>query len=245
MPYIATIDLMAIELPSEVAQLLNFIGIPWIDVNEDKVREFATHVRSFAQDLKGTHGDATATLQSMGEGWSGAAYEALMNMWGSKFTSHIGEIVECCDVLAEALDVGAEFIEGQKIFCIGELAVMAAEFVADQAASVATLGIAEAALPVIEEATTKLMEFAEQQIEQYVIGQIANAALQPLMDKLESTAEKLLFGGGGASGAVGEGFSMDHAHIIAHAQQMQGHADTIRGHGATFASNVQALDFSS
>jgi hypothetical protein len=37
---------MAIELPGPVAQLLSFIGIPWINVNEDKVREFRWSGRS-------------------------------------------------------------------------------------------------------------------------------------------------------------------------------------------------------
>lgn len=237
---------VAIELPGEVAQLLNFIGIPWINLNEDKVREFAGHVRTFASDLSNAHGDATATLKSLGAGYSGASYEALMDLWGSKFTRHVGDVTECCDVLATALDAGADFVVAQKIFCIGELVAMAAEFVADQAASVATLGIAEAALPVIEEATDKLMEYAEQQLEQYMIGQIANAALKPLMTKIESMMQNLVFGEESkAAAAIGSGFSMDHEHIEAHAAMMEEHGATIRAHASKFTSSVSGLDFGS
>jgi uncharacterized protein YukE len=237
---------MAIELPGEVAQFLNFIGIPWININEDKVREFATEVRRFAQNISDAHGNATATLNALGSGYQGAAYEALMHMWGVKSTAHINDLVEGCGILATALDVGADFIEGQKIACIGELAGMAAAFVADQAAAVVTAGASEAALPLIEEGAQKLMSFAEQQIEQYIIGEIANAALQPLMGKVESMVEGLVLGGGGSGGGgAGSGIEVDYGHLEAHAEMMNNHAETMRGHAGTFTSNVAALNFNS
>ena len=49
-------------------------------------------------------------------------------------------------------------------------------FVADQAAAVATVGIAEAAVPVIIAAGRKLAESLIQDLEQYVIGQAIEAA---------------------------------------------------------------------
>lgn len=235
---------MAIELPSEVAQFLNFIGIPWININEDKVREFSTHVRQFGSDVADAHGNATATLTQLGSGYQGAAYEALMKMWGSKSTTHINELVDGCKVLATALDVGADFIEGQKIACIGELIGMAVAFAADQAAAVVTLGASEAALPLIEEGAEKLMEFAEQQVEQYIIGEIANAALQPLIGKIEAMVQGLVIEGGG-EGVAGPSYEVDLDHVTTHAAVMKSHADTINGHVATFTSNLRSLDFTS
>jgi uncharacterized protein YukE/DNA-binding transcriptional regulator YdaS (Cro superfamily) len=236
--------LVAIELPSEVAQLLNFVGIPWINLNEDKVREFAVHVRKFATDISGVHQDAQSTLQELGNGYSGAAYEALVRMWGSK-SAHMNDLVEGCGILAPALEAGAALIESVKVACIAELAVMAAEFIADQAASVATLGIAEAALPVIEEATTKLMDFAVQQIEQFIIGEIMNAALQPLLDRLNRMVQGLLIQPGIGTGDPGTGFEVHHEHLAVHAQRMGAHAETARGHVSAFTSNLGALDFAS
>lgn len=236
---------MAIELPSEVAQFLNFMGVPWINVNEDKVREFATHVRQFGADISNAHGDATATLKALGSGYKGAAYEALMSMWGSKSTTHISELVDGCTVLATALDVGADFIQAQKIACIGELVGMAAAFVADQAAAFVTFGASEAALPLIEEGAEKLMSFAEQQIEQHIIGEIANAALQPLVGKVGQLAEGLVFGNGGGGGTVGASYEVDLEHLSTHALIMKGHADTVAGHVDAFTSNLRSLDFNS
>lgn len=236
---------MAIELPGPVADFLNFVGIPWINVNETKVREFASHVQQFSADVSDVHAHATSTLNQLGSGYSGAAYDALMSMWGAKSTSRIAELTEGCGVLASALEAGAALIEGQKIACIGELIGMAAAFAADQAAAVVTLGASEAALPLIEEGATRLIEFAEQEIEQTIIGQVAGAALQPLMDKAESMAEGLLLGGGGGGGPVGSGFAVDNEHVDAHASRMQAHADELASHVHRFTSNVASLDFSS
>jgi uncharacterized protein YukE len=236
---------MAIELPGPVAQLLNFIGIPWININEDKVRDFATHTRQFAQDISDAHGDAEATLKKLGSGYEGMAYESLMRMWGGRSSSHVKELVEACHVLAAALDGGADFIEAQKGICIGQLGAMAATFLADQAAAVMTAGLAEAALPAIEEGATKLVEYTEQQLEQYIIGEITNAAMQPLTEKIENMVVGLVIPESGSPVEKGSGFRVDHHHLDAHAQLMQAHADKVDGHVAKFASKLDALDFSS
>jgi hypothetical protein len=147
-------------------------------------------------------------------------------------------------VLATALDAGADLIVAQKWACIGELAGMAIAFAADQAAAVVTFGASEAALPLIEEGAEKLMEFAEQQIEQYIIGEIANAALQPLMGKIESLVQGLVLEGGG-EGVAGSSYEVDFDHVTTHAAVMKSHAETVNGHVATFTGNLRSLDFSS
>jgi uncharacterized protein YukE len=240
---------MAIELPSEVAWFLNFIGVPWININEDKVREFATHVRTFGSSVQDAHQNASSTLQQMGASYSGSSYEALMSMWGSKSTQHMTELIDGCNVLATALDGGADFIEGQKIACIAELAVMAASFVADQAAAVVTFGASEALMPVIIEGAEKLMDFAVQQVEQYVIGQILNAALKPLIDKMGSAVQGLVLDtesavlGVGGGGSAGDAFNVDPDAIEGHAGVIQGHAQTMSAQVSTFSSNLRGLSF--
>jgi len=236
---------VAVELPSEVAQFLDFIGVPWINVNEDKVRDFAAHVRQFAADLGDVHQDATATLTSLGTGYTGAAYESLMRMWSNKSSAHLTDLIGGCAVLAGALDVAADFIAGQKAACLAELAVMAVSFVADQAAAVLTFGAAEAAEALIVEGARKLMEYAGQQIEQYITGQVLEAALKPLMAKMDGAVQGLLLTGLGAAGIqVGPSFSVDVDHVGAHANQMRQHAQTVSGHTRKFTANLRGLSFS-
>lgn len=239
---------MAIELPSIVSQFLNKIGIPWVNVNEDKVRDFATHLRQFSSDVSGTHQDASSTLSQLTSGYSGAAADALTSMWQDT-GGHVSALTDACGDLASALDVGAGFIEGQKIACIATLGAMAAAVVGDQVAAIFTFGIAEAALPGIEAAATKAIQFAEDQIEQHIVGQIENAALQPLMSKIEQVVQGLAFssggGGGGGGGGAGSGVKVDPAQLRSAAQQMQTHADTLDGHITKFTSNLAGVDFDS
>lgn len=240
---------VAVELPSEVAQFLDVIGVPWMNVNEDKVREFAAHVRQFAADLGDVHQDATATLTSLGTGYSGAAYESLMRMWSDKSSAHLTELIDGCGVLAGALDAAADFIAGQKAACLVELAALAVSFVADQAAAVLTFGAAEAAEALIVAGARKLVEFAEQQIEQHIVGEVLDTALKPLMARMDGAAAGLLLGadraGLGAAGIqVGPGFSVDVDHVGAHANQMRRHALTVSGHTRKFTANLRGLSFS-
>jgi hypothetical protein len=240
---------VAVELPSEVAQFLDFIGIAWINVNEDKVRDFAAHVRQFAADLGDVHHDATATLASLGTGYTGAAYESLMQMWSNKSSAHLTDLIDGCAVLAGALEAAADFIAGQKAACLAELAAMAVSFVADQAAAVLTFGAAEAAEAMIVEGARKLMEFAEQQIEQYITGQVLEAALKPLTAKMDGAVQGLLLdadrtGLGAAGTQIGPSFSVDVDHVGAHANQMRQHAQTVSGHTRKFTANLRGLSFS-
>lgn len=234
---------MAIELPEAVVQFLNFIGVPWINVNEDKVRALAAHVREFGSSIDAAHSDATDTLTALGSGYQGSAYEALMNMWTSKSTLHVNELIETCSVLATALEAGADFIEAEKVACIAELVAMAAAFVADQAAAVFTAGLSEAALPLIEEGAEKLMEFAEQQLEQYIIGEIMSAALKPLIAKIDSLVQALVITRS-ESAPVGAGYAVDLDHLSSHAQVMSSHAATVSAHVDMLTTRARALDFS-
>lgn len=236
---------MAIELPGPVADLLNFIGIPWINVNEDKVKEFATHTRQFAQDISDAHGEADATLKKLGSGYEGAAYDSLMRMWGGKSTQHVNELVDGCHVLAGALDVGHDVIRDAKVGCITAIGVAAGSFIADQGLAIVTGGLAELAVPAIEAGVEKAIGFAVQQIEQYLIGQLTNMALQPLIGKIEQMVVGLVIPEGGGPGEKGSGFKIDHAQVTGHAQAMQDHADRVNGHVSSFASKLDGLDFTS
>lgn len=245
---------MAIELPSAVVDFLNVIGINFPQVNEDSVRDFATHVRDFATNVDGTHQAATATVQQMNSAYSGSSYEALVSKWAQMSSSHMTDLVDACHVVADALDAAADVIVAMKVEAIGELVVLAASFVADQAAAVVTFGLAEAALAAIEEAGEKICEVLEQQLVQYVIGKVITAAVQPLEAVVLKAVKGLTFeatgavlGVGGDSsggGAVGAVFQMVPDELAAHGQAMQGHADQVATHAATLMSNLSTVSFS-
>lgn len=243
---------MAIELPDEVVSFLQFIGVNWPNVNEDKVRELASHVREFAESVDGTHQDSTATIKRLGESYQGASYEALLSKWSQLSDGHMSELIQACVVVATALDVAADVIVGMKVEAIAELVVLAASFVADQAAAVATLGLAEAAEVLIVEAAEKLMDFLEQQLEQFIIGQVIEAAIDPLVDVVGRAVKGLVFqasesalgvSADGGTGSVGEGFSIHPEQLHAHAEIMRGHGERVVSHAEAFRTKLAGVSF--
>jgi uncharacterized protein YukE len=243
---------MAIELPSEVVSLLQFIGINWPTVNEDKVREFASHVRDFASKVDQTHQDSTATVKKLADVYQGASYDALLAKWGQMSSHHMNELVTACHTVATALDAAADVIVGMKGVAIAELVALAASFVADQAAAVVTFGLAEAAEALIVKAAEKAVDYLEQQLEQYIIGEVIEAAVNPLIEVVGRAASGLMFqaaesalgvSAGGGAGGVGSGFSVHPEELSARAEILHTHAETVASHAAEFKTKVAGVSF--
>jgi uncharacterized protein YukE len=240
---------LAIELPEEVVSLLQFIGINWPNVNEDKVREFAGHVRDFATKVDSTHQDSTAEIRKMADVYQGASYDVLLAKWGQLSSTHMSELVTACHTVATALDAAADVIVGMKAAAVAELVALAASFVADQAAAVATFGLAEAAEALIVEAAEKCVNYLEQQLEQYIIGEVIEAAVTPLIGVVDRAVSGLVFKtaesalGVCADGGVGPGFSVHPEELHGRAELIHGHAEKIAAHTAEFKARAAGVSF--
>lgn len=98
---------------------------------------------------------------------------------------------------------------------IGELAAMAASFVADQAAAVVAFGAAEAAEALIFEGAKKLINALINQLEQHILGEVIGRAVEPLEQVVERVLGGMVFqgleaafGGPAGGGAVGSSFGI-------------------------------------
>ncbi len=242
---------MAIELPGPVADFLNFIGISWPNINEDTVREFGEHISEFAHNLQSTHQGATDTISQLGQAYQGESYEKLFTTWGQMSETHMNELLAACDVLSTGLGVAADVIIGEKLAAIAQLVVLVAEFIADQAAAVATFGLAEAALALIEEEGQQVVKFLEQEIENYIVGQVINAAAGPLIDKVAQAVSGLVYEGvasalgesGSGAGGAGGAISIHPEQVAGHVQTLRAHAGSAQSNGAQFASTAEGLSF--
>ncbi|MER6398066.1 MULTISPECIES: WXG100 family type VII secretion target [unclassified Kitasatospora] len=239
---------MAIELPSEVATLLDFIGIHWPSVNEDKVREFGEHVKEFAKGLEDLHADSTATVHQLGGAYEGASYEALIAKWALMSDKHFNEVVQAAHVVAKALDTAADVIVAMKLEALGELIVLAASFVAAQAAAVATFGLAEAGVIAIQQAGRKLMSYLAHQLEDHIVSEVIEAAITPLVEIVSGAvaglvfeaAEAALSGGGGSGGTQ---FKINPDAVEAHAKALHEQAEKVAQHAQVFSSRVAGVSF--
>lgn len=232
------------DLPMPVVNFLNVIGIKWPYINEDQVLEFSRLVREFGQAVKQTHEDATAAIRGIAQDYSGAATAQLRSGWAELSARHVTEIVDGCEVLAVALEVAAGYIVAQKVEAVATLVGMAAAFVADQAAAVATAGLAEAAVPLIIEGAQKLVDSLVMDLQQYIIGKVMEEALKPLIAKVGHALAGLDWSNAApAGGGASQGFSLDEQLVRGHTRALREHAATVRSHAETFRSGVAALGF--
>lgn len=173
-----------------------------------------------------------------------ASSQKMLNGWQKLSSQHVTEIVDGCTVLAGALEAAAAYIVAQKVEAIAELVGMASAFVADQVAAVFTFGIAEAAVPLIVAGAERLVESLEADLQQYLIAQVAEAALKPLLAKVETALSGLDWSqSGAASPGAGSGFELQATAALAHASGLDAYASQMRTHAQAFASGIRGLSF--
>lgn len=232
------------DLPGPVVNLLNVIGVPWPYINEDTITQFATLTRQFGQAVQNTHNDATSAVDAMADAYRGASSQAMRNGWTSLSAQHVDELVTGCRILADALDVAAGYIVAQKVEALATLVGMAIAFAADQAASVATLGLAEAAVPVIIEGAERIVKSLAMDIQQHIASQVIEAAAKPLIDKVEKALAGLDWSNSdGGDHGPGTSFTLDPVAMRAQIATLRSHADAIRTHGQTYQQGLRGLSF--
>jgi hypothetical protein len=232
------------DLPMPVVNFLNVIGVPWPYVNEDTVMQFSSLVRQFGQAVENTHQEATQHVAGVAEAYKSASSRKMADGWAKLSDRHVTEILDGCGVLAVALEAAAGYVVAQKVEAIAELVGMAAAFVADQAAAVATFGLAEAALPAIIAGAERLVESLEMDLQQYLISKVAEAALKPLMARVEDALAGLDWPqSGAASPGQGTGLELDATTALAHASGLDQYASQMRAHAQAFGSGIRGLAF--
>jgi type VII secretion system (Wss) protein ESAT-6 len=231
------------DLPLPVVNFLNVIGVPWPYIDEDQVTQFAAFVREFATAVQTTHDDATRAVADIAAAYRGSATDAMTSGWTKLSARHVDELIDGCHILAGALDVAAGYIVAQKAEAIAVLIGMAAAFVADQAAAVATAGLAEAAVPLIIEGAERVVKSLVMDLEQHIIGEVVEAAARPLFGKLEDALSGLDWSRSGAQAGATDGISLDAEAAFAHIAKLRSHAETLRGHGEQFSSAIAGLGF--
>lgn len=233
------------DLPLPVVTLLNVVGVPWPYLNEDTIHQFGTLVRDFGQAVERTHRDATDAVAGIARSYQGPSTRKMQSGWTKLSARHVDEIVTGCDVLADALDVAAIWIVAEKVEALVTLVGLAAAFIADQAAAVATFGLAEAAVPVLIQAARVLLETLKQQIIQYIMGKIIEAAAKPLFARIEQSLAGLDWGSGGDPGAsvTGTGFALEQEVVGELTSTLRGHAAAMATHAVTLRTGLAGLDF--
>ncbi|MEU4314136.1 hypothetical protein [Nocardia sp. NPDC024068] len=238
---------MAIEIPHEVAMFLNFVGVPYPDINEDQVRELAGHVRTFADEVAGTHASATGAISDMGAVYEGQSYRALVASWARLSSSHMEKLDELCNGVATALEIAAEVITAVKVAVLTELGLLAAAYATAMAATVATGGASMALGQSLSMAAKQLVKAMEQMLIAYILAEVLGKAIEPLEEAVGDMINGVVYDAAADLLGVDPGgndvLRIDPDEVRRYAQVLDDHADDIMGHAEKFANNVAALDF--
>lgn len=239
---------MAVELPQEVVVFLNFIGVPYPDIDEDQVRELAGHVRTFASEVSGTHESATGTITEMGAVYQGQSYRALVESWAQLSSTHMERLDELCRGVAIALEVTADVITVVKVAVLAELAFLAAAYTAAMAATVATSGASAAVGQSLAMAARRLVRAMEEMLVAYILAEVLGKAIEPLEEAVSDMISGAVYGATADLLGVDPGGKdvvlVEPDELRRYAKVLDDHADEILTHAADFGQKVSALDFS-
>ncbi|GAA2749698.1 hypothetical protein [Kitasatospora cinereorecta] len=222
---------MGLELPPELAGVLNLVGLDWPRVNEDELVRLADGLRGVASAIDSVQMDADKALTALREVYHGTSADRLAELWGT-VSKYSGLVVEACGVAANALNAAALVIEG----CKGATVV---QLVATQGELVASSLIGPEGTAAVVAAGRQILSTVLEE----AVSALGQALAQPVADLVETVVKQLLPAGGpGPAGSVGAGFGIDLAQLASCALELRGHADDIDSHGSSFRTVVEGLD---
>ncbi|HWG27207.1 hypothetical protein [Actinospica sp.] len=186
---------MSIQLPSELTWCLNMLGIPWPDIDEDQLHNWATQIRTYADNTRDTHDAAHAKVKSLASTTHGDSYDALRAGWQKASSTHMTDMVQGCQLFAGALDAAADVVVVVKGAIIAALTAMAAQILAAQASAAITGGASEATIPAVVQGTQTAVQQQLNQLAQQVISGLLQAVANPLEDTIAHAVEGMIFPG--------------------------------------------------
>lgn len=179
------------ELPGALTWVLNLVGVQWPNVDEDQLRSSADSMRQISQELNGNTGTAQTGIAQMLQNNSSQSLQMFEALWNKVAGSHLPQMAQGLNILADGLDVAAVVVVGLKAAAIGQLAELAAEILSDQAEAPETFGASEALVPVQTEATSGIMKEIMDQAIQQIEQQLMQAVQQPVINALTSAGQEL------------------------------------------------------
>ncbi len=213
---------MSISLPHYLVRALGILGFQWPDIDEDQLRDAGTFLRHYSRDARESI-DVThrTVMQDLGEVYGSGAYQTLALAWSTQTRGHMDTLCECCETLADALDVAAVGVEVMKSAVIVQLGIASDEFWTAQALAVETLGASEAALAGLLAIQNRIIAGIMAEFEAEVVGVLVDKTIAPLRAKMTAALNRLLY-------PEIAHIVLDHKGTKADTTAMRRHADLIR-----------------
>lgn len=163
---------MGMQLPGELADLLNDLGYTWPKSDEEKLFELGQQWITLGSDVREVADDADASAQRAWTGNVGDAIEAFQKYWqdeqSASATAHSG--ADGSLAVGAALIVCAAVVLALKINVIIQLVTLAIEIAEALATAVPTFGASLLEIPVFKEITNRLMQLVINEAISAILG---------------------------------------------------------------------------
>ncbi|MFJ6821988.1 nucleic acid/nucleotide deaminase domain-containing protein [Streptomyces niveus] len=170
---------MGKNLPGELVEVLDLVGVQWPNIDEDEVRDSAKDYRQLAEGLRDVIKEGnTACSHIVGGRSKGETVTAIDRRWGKLTTKDLTTFAKALDDLAGALDDCAALIEGCKAACIVELGATAGAATAGVIGMFFTAGLSG----LLTAGAIAACRFALHEIIDYAVGEITAI----VTDKIEA-----------------------------------------------------------
>lgn len=236
---------MALNIPSELAFVLNLLGFDWPELDEDEIHRAAHIMRQFSDDIQGTMDEVGARVTGdVPSAVTANAASSYSEAW-EESQSSMGEFCELIDGAATGVDLAADAVLALKLKVIAELVITAAQLAAATAAAFATFGLAAAAQPAIILARKKIMDIIVGEMVAAAVIQIITLVQDPLTDVLESVLDEIL-DAPVVSSAVGqvEEYQTDYAALEQASRDMDRSSREQERLGEDFMAQIMSLQIS-
>lgn len=163
---------MSIQLPGELADLLNDLGFSWPKSDEDKLYELGQTWVSFSSTLAQVSSDAGAAAQRVWNDNTGDAVDAFKNRWsdGRAAPSVLGDGVSGAQAVGGALFVCAGIVLALKINVIVQLTILAIEIIQAIATAPETFGGSLLEIPIFKKLTGMAINLIISQAVEAILG---------------------------------------------------------------------------
>ncbi|MEU4493452.1 nucleic acid/nucleotide deaminase domain-containing protein [Streptomyces sp. NPDC023998] len=179
---------MGKQLPDELVEVLDLIGIEWPQIDEDEIKASAKDYRHLAEGIRDAVKEGNNACSNIVAGKSkGKTVTAIDKRWGKLTTKDLTTFAKGCDDLARALDDCADLIVGCKIAVITELSTTAAAATAGVIGMFFTAGLSG----LLSAAAIAAARIAIHEAIDYAIDEITTIVSEKIEAKILSEIEKL------------------------------------------------------
>ncbi|MDX6311653.1 MAG: collagen type alpha, partial [Streptomyces sp.] len=183
-------------LPNWLEWVLNeVLGMDWPTADEDKLFEAANLWRDFATDVQGiqyTGVTAAGNVISENYGDSIDGFKGTWDKFSGNGSGYLDDAQTVALVVAGVLDAAGAIVIAAKAAVIVQLAILAAEIIAAQAAAPFTFGLSEVGVAGATQATRMIVRRLLKELKDALIEAIVEAMKEPAISALEAIITDLI-----------------------------------------------------